>query len=323
MSFPPSADFQWTGPGTVAGLWSLFAPEPSDLPPSTTKTDAIDLDAAEQAIGVRPETALKLMNLAAQEDVPVKEIADTIDADPSMAAKTLKLANSSYFGMANKVSRIDRAVTMLGGAQIAKLAASSSVESAFKNVKISAPGISPATPWNFSLAVALTADFVANQCKTSSAVGTRRLSAEAFVAGLIHDIGMLAQAALNGDAFGQAVTASIKTGLPLIMQERRLIGYDHARVGLLLAERWSLPVTLVQGVGFHHEPLAAEPAHRDVPCVIYIAEYLVRQANVPSLDGDADAQYLTAALEFVRIDPTRLDKLAATARRRLADPTGA
>ncbi|NOS99192.1 MAG: HDOD domain-containing protein [Phycisphaerales bacterium] len=279
--------------------------------------DHLDIHAAEEAVGVRPETALRLMQLAADEKSRVEELQSVIDADPSMTMRTLKLANSSFYGMPTRVSRTDKAITMLGVATIAKLASSTSVESAFRGIKIDAPGVNAKTPWRYSLSVAFATDVIAAECTVSSAVGVRRLSAEAFVTGLIHDIGTLVQAKLHTQAFNAAVNTSLKTGLPLTTVERRTIGIDHAQIGLRLAHHWSLPETLASGIGFHHDPLAAEPDHRALACVIHLAAQLVRRAGVASFDGDADMPHVEPAMNFLHIDPRRADHLVAAITQRV------
>lgn len=277
----------------------------------------LDIHAAEEAVGVRPETALRLMQLAADEESTVEQLHSVIDADPSMTMRTLKLANSTFYGMPTRVSRTDKAITMLGVATIAKLASSTSIESAFRGINIDAPGVNGKTPWRYSLSVAFATDVIAAECTVSSAVGVRRLSAEAFVTGLIHDIGTLVQAKLHSQLFNAAVNTSLKTGLPLITVERRTIGIDHAQIGLRLAHHWSLPETLAGGIGFHHEPLSAEPDHRALACVIHLAAQLVRRAGVASFDGDADMPHVESAMNFLHIDPRRADHLVAAIAQRV------
>ena len=287
-----------------------------------TAAVTLNIHAAEQAVGVRPETALRLMELAADESTTAKQLEEVIDADLSMTVRTLKLANSAFFGMPTRVSRIDRAITMLGVANIAKLAASGSLESAFSHITIDAPGITAETPWRYAVAVALATEIITRQCPATSSVGTRRLGAEAFVAGLIHDLGTLVQARLAPSPFGEAVRQSLRTGLPLVSMEQRLIGIDHAQIGLMLARHWQLPPTLANAIGYHHEPLAADPEHRSLACVIYIAAQLVRRGGIASFDGDTDTPHLEHAMDHLHIDPLRIDKIATAIQARVAATPG-
>ncbi len=277
--------------------------------PATTSAKPFNIEAAEQAVGVRPETAVNLMRMSHDEATTNEDMEKVVDADPSMAMRTLKLANSSFYGMANRIARIDRAITMLGRATIAKLAASASIENAFAKIKIDAPNLTPQTPWIFSASVAFAAETIVNECPNLASVAQRKLAADSFVVGLIHDIGVLVQAKLANSEFSQAVTASINSGVPLIQHERRLIGIDHAEIGMRLAEHWSLPEELAQGIGFHHDPLAADTRHKHIACITHVTMQLVRKSGVAAVDGDTDMPHLEHALDFLRIDPRRVDKL--------------
>ncbi len=284
--------------------------------PATTAA-AFDLQAADEAIGVRPETAMRLMQLTADERSTAQQIQEVVEADASLAARTLKLANSAMYGMRSRISRIDRAVAMLGCMTVGKLAASASVASAFKKVGINAPGLAPDTPWRYSLSVAFATETITAECRSLSSVAARRLGAESFVCGLIHDIGTLVQARLSFEPFTAAVKASLASGVPLITHERRLIGIDHADIGRRLAQHWSLPPALIQGVGAHHDPLVADQEHRNLACVIHTAVQLVRKAGTPCFDGDTDMSNLSSAMEHLHIDVRRTDKLVSTIQQRL------
>ncbi len=278
---------------------------------TTANAAQFDVHAADQAVGVRPETAIQLMRLASDKDVEHRDIQAVIDRDPNMAMRVLKLANSAFYGMRNRVVRIDRAIALLGGVTIAKLAASCSMDAAFNGINIDAPGITSETPRNYATAVAFAADVIVKHFPSSLSVATNKLGAEAFVCGLIHDIGTVVQAKLHPREFSDAVNASIKTGLPLHAQERRFIGYDHAWIGQQLAEFWQLPKELVFGIGCHAEPLEADTDHQLLACLVHVSSHLVRRANIASFDGDTDTPHLEEAMSRLRIDPRKADQIAA------------
>lgn len=276
-----------------------------------------DVHVADQAVGVRPETAIQLMRFTSDKETNNKDIQDVIDRDPNMAMRVLKLANSAFYGMRNRVVRIDRAISLLGGGTIAKLAASCSMDAAFKGIKIDAPGVTPDTPRKYATSVAFAADVVVQHFPSSLSVATRKLGAEAFVCGLIHDIGTVVQAKLHTKQFVEAVNSSIKTGLPLHMQERKFVGYDHAWIGQQLAEFWQLPKELIHGIGCHAEPLEADPEHQPLACVVHISSHLVRRAGVASFDGDTDTPMLEDAMNRLRIDPLSTEKMVVEVRQKI------
>ncbi len=284
---------------------------------TTANACEFDIHAADHAVGVRPETAIQLMRLASDKDVEHKDIESVIDRDPNMAIRVLKLANSAFYGMRNRVVRIDRAIALLGGTTIAKLAASCSMDAAFAGLKINAPGITPDTARNYATSVAFAADVIVRHFPSSLSVATRKLGAEAFICGLIHDIGTVVQVRLYTKKFVEAVNTSIKTGLPLHTQERRFIGFDHAWIGRQLAEFWQLPRELINGIGFHAEPLEADSDYQLLACVVHVSSHLVRRAGIASFDGDTDTPMLEEAMSRLRIDPRDADKIASEIARKL------
>lgn len=286
---------------------------------STEGTAVFDVQAADEAVGARPETAVRLLELAKDEETTPLQLEQVIDSDPSMAARILKQANSAFYGMRSRISRIDRAIAMLGVGTIAKIAASSSVASSFRGIKIEGVDMPLDTVWRFSMSVAHASEVVVAECTTASSVADRRLAAEAFVAGLIHDIGILVQAKTSAEKFAGAVKASLGTGIPLVQQERRWVGIDHAEIGMRLGQHWGLPAELVHGIGFHHDPLSAALDHRTLACMLHVTGQLSRRAGVPSYDGDTDMSLLEPAMDHLRIAPVRADRIVTAIRNRLKD----
>ncbi len=278
---------------------------------------SVDLEAAAEAVGGRPETAIRLMQLAGDDDSTAGQIQEVVDADPSIAMRTLKLANSAFYGLPSRIARIDRAVTMLGCATIARLATTASVSATMRRVQIDAPGIQPDTLWRFSASVAFCTETIIAECHGLSSVAQRKLGAETFALGLIHEVGILVQSKLSPPQFTEAVRASLKSGVPLIRHERRLVGIDHADIGMRLARHWNLPAELAAGIGFHHDPLAAESEHKTLACIVHIAMQLARKAGVQSFDGDTDMPELERAMDHVHLDARRVDKLVALIKTKL------
>ena len=284
---------------------------------ATTAGVSFDVSAAADSLGVRPQTALRIMQLAGDESACTAQFVEAVDADPTLAARTLKLANSSFYGMSHRIGRIDRAVVMLGQAGVAKLAASASIASAFQSINIDAPGIDRNTPWRYSIAVAFATEIIVNECRGLATVARNKLLADSFVAGLIHDIGIMVQAKRDPQKFGESVSASLQSGVSLVVHERRLMDMDHAYIGERLALHWKLPPELTQGIGYHHQPLAADTDFRMIACVIHTTAQLVRRAGVPCLDGDADMEHLGAAMDHLRIETQSADKLVDAIKTRV------
>jgi len=198
-------------------------------------------------------------------------IGDAIQKDPDMTARLLRLANSPFFGFANRLSTVAEAVSLLGIQQIQDMIVASSVLEQFKGVPDKF--VNKDSFWRHSLAVGITARLLAME---------RRLPKpdKFFVAGLLHDVGrlvLLSQAA----EWAQTVFELYQRERLLLREaEKRVLGYDHQQIASELLQSWSYPPVLVQAVAFHHTP--GQSVARMEAAVVHIADHLVNAMGIGS-----------------------------------------
>jgi HD-like signal output (HDOD) protein len=176
---------------------------------------------------------------------------DTVGAivvkDVAMTAKILKLVNSAFFGMGNEISSPSEAVAYLGTDTIKSLIL---VTHAFSNTEIiKIKGFSMETLWAHSLEASTVAKAVAFYEGAD-----RKFIEEAFVAGLLHDVGKLVFAFNLAEEYQQAIDLAKKEKLTMAAAERQIFGADHADVGGYLLGLWGLPVPVVEAIALHHRP---------------------------------------------------------------------
>lgn len=191
-----------------------------------------------------------LQRMLSDPRVSAKDIGTIIEQDPALATKILKVVNSSYYGFPRKVSTISHSVVILGFNEIKHMALSVSLLKMFgkngKNEVFDYPGF-----WKHSLGVAVCAGIIgrkAGQAKCAS-------HEEAFVAGLLHDIGKVIEEQFLHDEFAGVIAVRESENLRLIEAEKRVIGLTHQEIGSYIAEKWKLPSVLEAAIGFHHDPL--------------------------------------------------------------------
>ncbi len=198
-------------------------------------------------------------------------IGDAIQKDPDLTARLLRLANSPFFGFANRLSTVAEAVSLLGIQQIQDMIVASSVLEQFKGVPDNL--VNKDSFWRHSLAVGITARLLAME---------RRLPKpdKFFVAGLLHDVGrlvLLSQAA----EWAQKVFELYQSERILLRDaEKKILGYDHQQIAAELLQSWSYPSALVQAVTFHHAP-DLSIAKMDA-AVVHIADHLVNAMGLGS-----------------------------------------
>lgn len=198
-------------------------------------------------------------------------IGDAIQKDPDLTARLLRLANSPFFGFANRLSTVAEAVSLLGIQQIQDMIVASSVLEQFKGVPDHF--VNKDSFWRHSLAVGITARLLAME---------RRLPKpdKFFVAGLLHDVGrlvLLSQAAESAQAVFELYQ---RERLLLRDAEKQILGYDHQQIAAELLQSWSYPPVLVQAVAFHHSP--AQSVAKLEAAVVHIADHLVSAMGIGS-----------------------------------------
>ena len=188
-----------------------------------------------------PQVAVKLLELTRDPDANLKAIADLVQKDQALATKILRTVNSSYYALAEPCPTIKRALAYLGLNTVKSLALGFSLVDVSR---LGADGFDLVAYWQralFSAAAARRFAIVTKSCDPD----------EAFLAGLLQDIGMLAMhAALGEEYHGVLSGCDDHLGLPKV--ERDALGFTHPEVGARLGERWRLPGQIIEPIRHHH-----------------------------------------------------------------------
>ncbi len=198
-----------------------------------------------------PQTLAEVLRVTREEDSSSAELAKVLMHDPAMTAKVLRIANSPYYGAGRSISTVTQAVVTLGMRTITALALSSSV---YKLVGDWKTQINRTRFWRHSLEVAIGSRMI------YEALG-KKPSEEAFVAGLLHDIGILVLENSFPDRYRQ-IWQQVQQGENLVELEENLWGTNHARVGKFLLEQWHIPEKICEAVGMHHMVFPPDSATR-------------------------------------------------------------
>ncbi|MBD3169915.1 MAG: HDOD domain-containing protein [candidate division Zixibacteria bacterium] len=214
---------------------------------STTKDSKIkNIDQIISTIGelpASPAIVTAIMNLTSNLNSEVSELGKHILSDQVLTAKVLKLSNSSFYGRSKKVSSINDAVIILGFHTIRSLVLASSVRGLFKKKDSSKfEGIL----WEHSLSTAIV-------CRLLAEHFNHPLRDEAFVCGILHDIGKLIIYRKFGESYDDLVKEQVRTKKPPTELEEEYFGFDHTQVGAALLEKWNFPDEFVSAIRDHHD----------------------------------------------------------------------
>lgn len=194
-----------------------------------------------------------------------EELAQVIQKDQSISSKVLKLVNSPFYGYAGKIHSIQQGIMILGFNAVKNLVLSTSVLEAFKGVK-SGEGFKIEDLWVHSAATSAAAKQLADITKLAD-------PDEAFVTGLLHDIGKVVLWSAEPDFFKAAVTLSMTRHVPFGDLLQQILGFRDEDVGALLAEKWKFPESLREAIRWRERPSQSKE-HRGLAAILQSANLL-------------------------------------------------
>lgn len=250
-----------------------------------------------------PAVVLKVQSAIAGNEKRA-EIARVIQQDPALAARLLRAANSSFFGVRSKIRNVEQALVLLGTNMVRNLLVMTAVHGTLRRFRL-APQFSLPRYWEHSLTTAVLAKLMSQRTQTTSAD-------DAFVAGLLHDLGKVTLASLFPDERSAVLVPSLVVDLEA---ERKLFGYDHVEVGVALAQEWSLPEFIIEGIAEHHNAQSASALARIIHAADALAHWVVAQRR-----EDAEEEPAPSVVGAVLgVDDFTVDGLAKEAQEALAE----
>jgi HD-like signal output (HDOD) protein len=202
------------------------------------------------------------------EQIDVQRVTDMIAQDKALAAQCLQMANSPLFGRWQKVDSLRGAIVGLGFQRVSDIAMSCGV----LNMMPRDTGIDPVSFWEHSLGCALVSRHFARKISFPD-------PGKAYLAGLLHDIGIILNLWILPKEFSQAFDLAKREGIPLNEAEEKVLGFTHCESGRLLAERWDLSPDLIEVVALHHTP-SKSLNNAGLVALIEISDLLCRMSGL-------------------------------------------
>ncbi|HYG98936.1 MAG TPA: HDOD domain-containing protein [Terriglobales bacterium] len=218
------------------------------------------------------------------EDVDVPKVVDLVSHDKSLAAQCLHMANSPLFGRWHNIDTVRGAVVALGISRVRDIAMSCCVLKLLPNDRTC---VDPRVFWEHSLGVALVSRRLARR------VGFRDPE-KAYLAGLLHDLGIVANLLLLPDEFDEVAHHSFAQHLPFDAAESKLIGLTHSVTGALLAEHWQLAPDLSEVIRRHHDVQNAS-LYRGLVALVHIGDLICRHCGLGYGFSEQPAQDIASA----------------------------
>lgn len=217
-----------------------------------------------------PTSYFKISKLLQDVNTPSQEVCRVLESDQAIASKVLRLVNSSFFGFSRRVTQMSQAVRLLGYTTIRNAVLAISVFDSFPSKTSKA--FDRRAFWLHTIASAILARQLARRLK----IGQEE---DAFVAGILHDVGRLVLDQCLPEPFGKIVTFVQVNNVSMLEAERQVLGATHSEIGEYLLDKWRLPTALVEAVALHHTPSNIR-SNPQLVSVIHIADHLSRRFQV-------------------------------------------
>ena len=195
-----------------------------------------------------PQVASKVLELSSDPNTSAIQLQQIISDDQAMTARILKIANSAMYSCSRKVKTLTEAIVMLGFNSIRSLVVTSAARNLY-NTRNATTGLKERLLWEHSIGVAFA-------CRLLVQDRIPSLAEEAFLAGLMHDIGKLVLNLRVPEQFDEIVQIVYNDNRPFDITEKEILGFNHAEVGALLVNKWNLSPLLEDTILKHHTPEA-------------------------------------------------------------------
>lgn len=218
-----------------------------------------------------PVVATKVMQLIESERATAEELAKIVASDPAVAARVLKISNSSFYGCQRQIQTLSHAIVVLGFSTLKSLVVAASVKQVYQPY-----GLIEKMLWEHSFGAGLASRMIAKETRLVS-------EEEAFLGGLFHDIGKIIMNTMNSDQFRDVIQRCYNDGLTFEEAERQVYSYTHSEVGGLVIKKWNFPTMLMHAVLNHHTFDFAEdedPYQINLTCVVGLADMFCHKVGI-------------------------------------------
>lgn len=262
-----------------------------------------EVETSVQMLRPLPQAVSRLVELMENETTTLAEVETLLQTEPVLCGKVLQVANSAYYGLPRGIISIRQALLLLGAHTVKGMALSIAVVASLHDRRTVSS--SEHVLWRHIVTVAGYSQGIARRCR----LGALAIE-DAYVAGLLHDIGALFLLTHFPKEYQQILQS--RSEHTTLQQEREIFGYDHAETGAMIAERWRLPERVVRVIGEHHAPFVPEGDIRLLTACVMQADLWDAEAH-----GGAMSETTGVVQELSQI--LRIDEVTAQQIRQRVD----
>ena len=208
-----------------------------------------------------PAIALRILKAVRQNDNSFEELADIVMADPVLVARVMKLANSSLYGLPNRVDSLAKATSLIGTQNLKNIALSFVIIQDFQNAPQGSFDLN--LFWRRAISAAVSAEVLAKN--------TGHNDHDIFISALLQDLGVLIMFLSDPASFTEVLDKKRISGKSICETEKDQFGFDHTDISSHLLSTWNIPDTICGPIRYHHSKEPKEP-YRDSARILWFAD---------------------------------------------------
>lgn len=261
-----------------------------------------DIIVTVEKIPTLPIISKKAMELLANENLSLKEIGSFIESDQALSVKLLKIANSAFYGLLNKVSTIEHALAILGLEEVRKLILGMSIYNFFSKNENNT--FDRSRLWKHATICSQVAKFLGDYFNTGK-------DDSLLLSGLIHDVGKIVFDQYFHDAFLDTIEYVSAHHTTFSKAEKEILGITHYHIAAKLFQQWEFPEKITLQVFYHHAPWH-DKNYSTASTIIYLANIITKIAGYTCHPDekqiDIDAFINSQEMAFINKSGFQLDK---------------
>ena len=219
-------------------------------------------------IATLPEVTVRIIELVQDPKSTAADLHNIVQNDPALSARILKVVNSAFYGLPGQIASLERAIMMLGLNAVKNIAIAASLTRLLKQ-GAGCQALNGRGLWVHSVAVGSINRMLAMRMGMPA-------PDEAFLSGLIHDLGLVAILQHFSDQLPD-MARQAQSGTPFAEIEMGTIGTSHELIGMMISKYWKFPKSLQLVTGYHHRPLELPEKERTMATLCHVAEFICKQ----------------------------------------------
>ncbi|MGD8449923.1 MAG: HDOD domain-containing protein [Desulfobacterales bacterium] len=249
-----------------------------------------------------PQVASKVMSIAEDPKSSMSDLSKIIVYDTAVTANLLKVVNSAYFGLPEKVDSVHQAIVYLGMSQVVDLVL---LSASGKNLQTAQEGydLKAGELWKYSVSSAL----IAREIAEKKGVKDTHLI---FTAALLKDIGKVILNQYVKDSFEKINALVTKQNFTFREAEKEVIGIDHAELGGMVAENWKFSPKMVEIIRHHHRPQETSMSEFE-SAIVYMADTICMMMGIGVGSDGLAYRFHREVVESLELTETEFQKMVA------------